>query len=91
MASSAIKKSLEIKKKSYTFDASTDATQNCFPLDLLTASTAVLGVKVTDRAGWNFIARNGVAGNEYSLYWALTVPNATLSGTYHIDVYYIEH
>ena len=63
--------------------------ENCFPLDLLTTSTAIIGVRTKDRVGWNFIARNGVSGNTYSIYWALTITEGTLNGIYNIDVYYI--
>lgn len=90
MANSIIKKD-RIKKKSYIFNATTDAVENCFPLDLKTNSTVVIGIRITNRAGWNFIARNAISGSQYSAYWALTtVSGATLSGDFYFDVLYIE-
>ena len=77
----------KIKKKSYTFSSS---TENCMVTDLNTANSVIIGIKTTDRIGWNLIARNGVSGNTYPDKWAITTSDGkTFSGTFNIDVYYI--
>ena len=77
-----------IKKKSYTFST---FTENCMVTDLGTAYSVIVGFRTTNRQGWNLIVRNGVSGTVYQNIWAITSSNnVTLTGSYDIDVYYID-
>lgn len=76
-----------IKKKSYTF---TSFTKNCMVTDLNTANSVIIGIRTTNRQGWNLIARNGVDGLVSSDVWVITESTgASLSGTFEVDVCYI--
>ena len=76
-----------IKKKSYTFSS---FTENCMVTDLNTTSSIIIGFNPIDRNGWNLIARHGVTGNLFSDRWVITeASNKALSGTYNIEVFYI--